>query len=241
MTRKYFSYLLIIWASVSFSACRGGDEDLPGGKNGVKLEELIAFESVDPVAIPADNYSTTQIKLKTPAFIDPANKTITLTTSLGQFANGSQSTTVTVDSKGEGFAELLSGTKAGGAILTASIKDYSANNKILTFTEALPDEFLLTASKLVIDTTESVTFTVELFRDKGKASDNLKVQFSASPADSLLVPQFAYTREQKASVQVTNPYGKKGDFVITATVPAGENKTLTKSLVLKIRAAAEEE
>lgn len=239
MTRKHFSYLLIVWAFISFSACRGGDDDLPGGNNGVKLEEIIAFESVNPASIPADNYSTTQIKVQTVPFIDASNKTVTLTTSLGQFANGSQSTSVTVDSKGEGFAELLSGTKAGKAIITATIKDYSTNSDTIKFTEAFPDDFLLTASKLVIDTTESVTFTVELFRDKGKASDNLKVLFSASPADSLLVPQFAYSREQKASVQVTNPYGKKGDYVITATMPAGENKTVTRSLVLKIRASKE--
>lgn len=228
-------YLFALCCLLS-QACKKDDDIYSvGSKNSTSVDQIIKVTNVSENTIPADLLSKSIISLHITPDALAANRVVTLSTTLGKFANGEKTTSVSADAYGNTQFSISSG-EPGIAVITASVKSVSITQQI-TFISAMPDDLILSADKYLLDPTGSANITVKLFRNPGSGtvSDPVKVNFSISgPSDNLVIAPFSYSANGTATAVLANPFGAKGTFLLTATVTKQDGVLLSRNITIVI-------
>lgn len=230
--------LLALCASfILFSGCDRDNElfDL-NSKEGVPLSQVIKFSGISAGSVLADSTSFSLIKVQISQNADSVYRTVVLKTSLGKFSNNDTTITLSVNALGEASVQLIS-DKPGTALIRATVKNIPIDTSIV-FVPALPEDMILTANDYLLDTTQSITVTSQLFRNVGVPSDNSKVLFRAIPDNAsnfLIVPLFAFSNNGMASVTITNPFHFRDWFTIEAKTLSAKGDTLVRNIRVRIQ------
>jgi hypothetical protein len=229
--------LCITTAALLLIGCRKDDEDYSAGNaEAVPTDRIIKITKISEINIPADTETTSTISLHITPDALAANRSISLSTTLGKFSNSQKATTLTVDAHGDGTF-TLSSADIGVATVTATVKGISVDTT-LNFQAAPPDDLLLTADHYILDTTQSAVITVMLFRDPGNGvvTNPQKVNFSitGTGADQLILPAFAYSTAGNASATLSNPAAIKGSFIVSVSINNSKGIAIVKTLNMKI-------
>lgn len=235
-------YFFILGYTFFFIGCKKEDDVYSvGNPSGVPLADIIKITSVSKLTLEADSLTFSTIEVMINPEASSSNRKVAFTTTNGVFLNGKTTDSVIVNSSGVARVSLLS-SKAGVAIVAAKISSYTRDT-VINFTASLPDDMLMSASKYVLDTTESFTVTNKLFRNpgKGKVTDPVKVFYEVTPeiinTGSLIYSQFAFSANRETSISISNPFKLKGRFIVTSkTVSAsGNSDTLKRSFIIEIK------
>lgn len=232
-------YLLIISAFLLLNTCKKDDQVYTlGNPKGPILSDIIKITRISSPTLEADTAGTSVISLHINAESDPANRSIMVTTTLGNFLNGNKTMTLTADAAGNAQAVIRS-SLVGDAQITATVKSISVDT-IIHFKTAPPDDLLLTANNYTTDTSGSINLTVAISRNPGRGlpSDPQKIWFTikaGSGATALVCPGFANTTGHAATVAVTNPYKVSGTFIVEAKTVNDNTDTIRKSITLVIK------
>lgn len=236
LCRKAILSFMAITALFLLSACERDEDafdlDSPGGE---KLESVIKISAVSVAELPADNSTTSTIKVKISENADSVYRSVIYHTDLGTFANGDTIINVPVNGYGEATAALKSSV-AGKAKIRITVKNIPVDTSVV-FSTALPDDMLLNAGNYVLTTADSTTITAKLFRNTGTPSGNLKVMFTATPDNpghDLVLPEFAYSSDGAATVMLKNPFGYSDWYTIKASTQNATGASVEKSIRIRI-------
>ncbi|SEN81662.1 hypothetical protein SAMN05192574_104240 [Mucilaginibacter gossypiicola] len=227
------AYLLLL------CTCKKDDDAYSvGNADGPKLSDIIRITSLSTVTPEADTVSTSVIGLHINAESASSNRTITMSTTLGNFLNGNKTMTVTADAAGNAQAVVRS-PLAGDAQITATVKSISIDT-VIHFKPALPDDMLLTADNYNSDTSTSFNLTAAISRNPGRGlpSDPQKIWFTITPgagSGGLVYPAFANTAGHTTTIAVTNPFKVSGTFKIEAKTLNDKADTIRKNLTIVIK------
>jgi hypothetical protein len=233
--------LLLILAS--FGSCKRDDDVYAiGSVHGPTVAGIISIKSLSALSVEADSLSPCFISVQIDPNTDSLYRPITFHSSNGSFPNGRSTDTAIADAYGTATLPLISNS-AGPALISASVKTISFNvDTSITFTEALPDDFILTADKYKGGVTDSFNVSCALYRNpgRGRVTDPVKVFFSATPDSSkgtsnLVLAPFGYSARGSVKIWVKNPYGKTGTFVITSTALSDKGDSLRQNVTLLIQ------
>lgn len=221
-----------------FTACEKDDDIYSqGSKDATEIDQILSITAISDSTITADGQTTSKISLKITQDAGLSNRTVMLSTDLGVFSNGEATETVTVDAYGNGQFQISS-NKTGKATIMATLKNTKVRTMI-NFIPALPNDMLISADKYVLNPQESANITVALSRDPGKGvvSDPVKVSFSiiGTNADLLIIPPFARSDSGAANVALSNPFGIKGNFAITASAVNQDNTPFSRTIRIQIQ------
>lgn len=213
----------------------------PGNSQGTPISDIIKITNVSRLTIEADTLTVSVIEVEIHPEASEDNRKIAFSTSLGNFQNGKNTDTITVNASGKATISLLSGV-TGIALVSAKVSSYSVDTTI-TFTTSLPDDMLIEASKYVIDSSETITITSQLFRNpgRGKVSDPVKIYYDIIPdgggVSPLIYPSFAFSKNREALVKISNPLNWKGRYqVVSKTISAqSPSDTIQRSLFIQIK------
>ena len=139
-----------------------------------------------PATAPADGATASTFTVEVSPEIDPAQRSVTFTTTLGSFVAGSAAATtspVAVGADGRASVLLYSPPAVGEALVTASVAGTSRQTAI-RFERALPETILVDLSKLSVADSldDSIMLTVTLLREVGTVTDGTLVRFTARDA-----------------------------------------------------------
>lgn len=234
--------LLITTTALLIFSCKKDDDIYSqGNAGGPPVSTLIQIVKVSKTTLEADSATVSTIDININPETDSASRVIIFTTTLGNFLNGKTSDTARADAYGHASVSLLSNT-TGTANVTARVKFVTVGTAV-TFTQALPDDMLMTSDKYIGDTNAVFTISNNLFRNsgRGKVTDPVKVFFSITPdlpsSPTLIYPQFGFSTGRKTSITVLNPAKGKGNYrvdsrVVSATSPTD---TIRRSITITIQ------
>ena len=228
--------LLFLISTILYSCTKDADRYAIDGTKGQSLSGIIKFSTVTSSSVQADSFSVTAITVQLDKNTDSANRVVTFHTSLGKFSNRDSVTTFFVNSNGQAIVNLYSST-IGSALVSASVGTISIDTTI-QFTPAFPTDMLLSASKYVADSSDTIRISSQLVRGFGRVSNGAFVYFTTSrnnKADSLIIPSFTVSQSGLANVTMINPFFTHGYFTLTAWTISQSNDTLKKSLNIFIR------
>ena len=229
--------MLTLLVCLFISSCNRNDDSYAiNGKNGIALSDIIAFSGISSTMVNADSFSTASISVQLSPQTDSANRYVIFKTTLGQFANHDSIITVFANSNGAALTTLY-GTIPGTTIINAYVGTISIDT-IIQFTPALPDNMLLSADKYVVDSTDSIHVSSQLFRNNGRVSNGTFVYFTTSRgnnADSLIIPGFGISQNGSVNAILINPFISRGNFTVTAWTISTSNDTLRKSFNVLIK------
>lgn len=145
----------------------------------IEPEAVITNISANPVTIPADGASKTQITVELPEETTDNNLSVVLTTDLGMF-EAERKQTITANAQNVPssdrnnkivFSNLLSPLREGTGTVTAKTKNYTRTTQV-NFSRAFPDNIRITLDKIYYKPipTEEVAITVRLSRTVGTPS-----------------------------------------------------------------------
>ncbi|WDF78274.1 hypothetical protein PQ469_30775 [Mucilaginibacter sp. KACC 22773] len=222
------------------SACGKKDDDVYtlGSDKSVKISEVISISKVSNATPLADTTDISLIEVSINPASDSANRIVTLSSSLGTFIGGTSTITLTADAGGKALAKLRSSTP-GSATVTAKVKAASINT-IINFVAAPPEDLLVTADNYKPDTSQTVTLTVNLFRNPGHGlpSDPVRIWLSVKPdlgSNSLVYPAFVNSASHQGTFVISNPFIARGAFKAEAKVLGARGDTLRRSITIVIK------
>jgi hypothetical protein len=221
-TLIYFATLITAITVFIFSCKKDDDIYSQGNPGGTSVSTLIKIVKVSKTILDADSASVSIIEVNIHPETDSASRIMIFTTTLGSFLNGKTSDTARADAYGHAFVSLLSNS-TGTANIRARVKFVTVDTTV-TFTQALPDDMLMTADKYIGDTNAVFTITNNLFRNsgRGKVTDPVKVFYSVTPelltSPPLIYPQFAFSTGRRASIIILNPAKGKGNYRVDSKV-----------------------
>ena len=234
-------HIIIAGALLLLTGCGKKDDDryLIGGPSGVPVSRIIAFKTLSPLQLQADNITPCLVTVKIDPGTDSINRVVIFSTGNGSFPNGYAADTVTANAYGIAAASFVS-KRAGDAFVSARIRSYSIDT-LVQFTAALPDNLHLTADKYTSDDVDSFRIDASVSRDggRGQVTDPVKVFFSQTPSATgvaaLVFPASTFTSEGVASITVKNPYKVTGTFDIVAKTVNDKGDSLTHTVTLVIQ------
>jgi hypothetical protein len=145
--------------------------------------------------------------------------------------------TLTPDAFGVATAFVISNSP-GPAEISANLQSYIVDT-LIEFAPALPDNMLMVSSKYTGSPTDTFVVSCQVFRDTGKVSNPIMIDFRQNPVASagqgLVFAPFANTSAGKATVIVYNPYQVTGTISVGASTKAKNGSTLTDSVTLVIK------
>ncbi|GAB3883405.1 glycosyltransferase family 17 protein [Spirosoma agri] len=155
----------------------------------VDYKDLVQFVRPLSRTIVADDSSSTLVEVTFPANVTDSNKTVTINTTTGYFAdNGKRSIQLPskiIKSEGENkrvsSVRLKGGVIEGDAIITAKVGDTpSADTLTVKFLKAYPTQIKLDLSSFSVKSSfgSELTLTATVSRKKGKPSVGNLVSFS---------------------------------------------------------------
>jgi len=236
------SAILITVVTAFIFSCKKDDDIYSQGNPGATgVSAIIQISKLSKITLDADSADITVIEVNIHPETDSASRVIFFTTTLGNFLNGKIMDTVRADAHGHGSVYLLSNS-AGAAKVTARVK-YVVVDTTITFTQALPDDMLMTADKYIGDTNAVFTVSNALFRNagRGKVTDPVKVFYTITPelltSPALIYLQFAFSVGRKTSITILNPAKGKGNYrVDSKTVSAvAPTDTIRRNIVITIQ------
>lgn len=232
---RQITVILILFLAIS---CNSEDDEFALNK-GISPASIIYFKQIDNPGTQADGVSLSTFTIQINPEFDSSFHEITLSTSLGKFANGQKTDTITANAYGIAYF-TLSSESTGEARITATVRSYTVSTTV-DFEPALPDDILLSADRLVIDNTANITVTSQLVRDsfRGKVSDPLKVHYTvtslAAQTNTLIFPDFSMSSQGVSTITVSNPFVLTGDFKVRAETLSASNQPLVKELIFRIQ------
>lgn len=236
---KMKRYFLLLTGMFLLCTCKKDDEVYTAGnRKGASLSSIIRVTGISVATLEADTADVSQITLHIDPESDPANRTITVNTTLGNFLNGNKSMTLTADAAGNAVAVIRS-PLAGDAQVTATVKSISVDT-VVHFKPAPADDLLLTADNYNTDTSGVINVTATLSRNPGRGlpSDPAKVYFTVTPgtgATALVYPAFANTTAHVATAAIKNPFKVPGTFTIEAKTPGDNADTIRRTVTVIIK------
>lgn len=231
--------IAVISFALLLCSCLKKDDEIYsiGNTQSTPVAEIISITGITKPSLEADNASMTTITIKVHPETDTLARMITITTSVGSFANGKTSDVIQADAYGNATVSLISSTP-GVSTFTAKIKSWTIDTT-LSFIPALPDDMLFSADNTVVDTNASIVLTDALSRNpfRGSVNDPCKVFFAVTGTGSasLIYPAYSMSADKKATVTITNPSHIKGTFVAEAKTLSSKGDTLRKSVTLTIQ------
>lgn len=199
------------------------------------ISNIIKFTSIDPNSIAADSMSSTIVNVQISSKADSAKRFVLLTTNKGRFINGNDSIKVHANTMGNAFVELYSSSTVGIAKLSAIVDNIEIDTTVV-FETAYPEDILLSTSDYIIDSNEVAYIKVTSYREIGKTSQNLKVNFEVEINDTALVyplvPRYSVLTNDTCTIKIENPYQAEGAFNIVAKVPASQTDMLVEKIKL---------
>ena len=234
--------LLITTTALLIFSCKKDDDIYSqGNAGGPPVSTLIQIVKVSKTTLEADSATVSTIEVNIHPETDSTSRVIFFTTTLGNFLNGKTSDTARADAYGHASVSLLSNS-TGTANIRARVKFVTVDTTV-NFTQALPDDMLMTADKYIGDTNAVFTVSNNLFRNsgRGKVTDPVKVFYSVTPelltSPPLIYPQFAFSTGRRASIIILNPAKGKGNYridskVVSALVPTD---TIRRSITITIQ------
>jgi hypothetical protein len=225
---------------LSITACKKDDDVYAAGNpDATPTSTLLSIKSVSKTSIEADTASITTIEAAILPETDSNARAVIFSTTLGNFKNGKTSDTVKANAYGIAVTNLLSNT-AGTAKISLRVKSVMVDTTV-TFTQALPDDMLMTADRYVGDSAASFTIFNPLFRNpgRGKPTDPVKVFYTITPIGAalpvLVYPPFAFSINRQASIVITNPQKVKGEYIVEAQTISANGSTLRRTVTIKIQ------
>lgn len=199
------------------------------------ISDVIRFNSIEPINIPADSMSSTMIHFKISSNADSINRIVLLTSNMGRFINGNDSIYVNANASGNGFVELFSSSNTGITKISATVKNIRIDTTIV-FETAFPEDITVSASNYILESGDVTYVKVQSYRIKGNTSNNLKVNFEVQHDNPSTVypilPKFSVFDNNVCSIKVENPFQAEGDYYILAKVPSSQSDTLTEKIKL---------
>jgi hypothetical protein len=237
MRRTIFVFCLLLMG-VQFWSCRR-DEDFyaVGHPRGPQLGDILRFISIlgSPIA---DSVTPVQLRIQINGQAAAANRQLRLVTTGGVFSNNDTAIVLTASATGIATVSLTS-EKPGLSRIRATVGETVVDTS-LQFAVAFPDDMLLNANRVVLDTVQNTDseITARLFRDTGTVSDPQKVSFLVTPDVAGTLPlqldAFTFSDQKKATVTLTNPFKSTGWFTVTASVLRQNGDTLARSLRIRV-------
>ncbi len=233
-------FLLIAILLIFGIQCKKEDDIYSiGNKDAVNLNEIIAFTSVSPVSLIADSVSVCAISVQINVEAGTDSRQVKFYTDGGTFANGDTVQRVTVNSQGAASAFLISKVPKKTNV-RVSVKDTYIIDTVINFLPSLPDDMLLTADAYTGDTSTGFRFTSVLFRNPGRGivSDPAKVMFYVTPLDTnvnMVYPQFAFSDNRTATIDLINPYHVIGRFNVVARAAAASGDSISRSVIIVVK------
>src|SRR6218665_2910726 len=135
------------------SCTKEDDEYALNNKDGFSPGSLISFKEIDLLNVEADGGSYRTIKLHIHPETQAQYRKISLTKTVGKFANGEKTDTIEVNAEGQAYF-TISSNEPKRALIRAIVRSYNVDT-IINFRAALPDDILVDADKFVIDNTQS--------------------------------------------------------------------------------------
>lgn len=228
-----------MFALLIIACTKEDDEYALNHEDGFSSGSLISFKGIDLLNVEADGVSYSTILVQIHPETDAQYRQVSLSTTVGKFANGGMTDTVDVNAEGRAYFTISSNSPKRAAI-RAMVRSYSVDT-IIDFRPALPDDILIAADNFVIDNTQSISVSTSLLRNsfRGTVSDPLKVYYKIIPlsaqTDQLIYPPFAMSSAGTATITISNPFKISGDFKVEAKTVSATNDTLRKQLTFRIQ------
>ena len=210
-----------------------------GNPAGPGSGDIIRFVEIGPMETEADGISFIRARVRIHPEADASARSIVFSISGGNFPGGDTTQTVTANTDGYASASFTS-RKSQPVQLGAKVLNFSTDT-LVRFTQAFPDDMLLTANRYLADTSVSVTLTAGLFRNPGRGQvwETAKIYFDVIPDSAhfmpLICPSFALSDPDSAFVTLLNPLHATGSYTIRAKTLAANRDTLRKSIRVVIR------
>ncbi len=231
---KLITCLLIIL----FTACQRDaltyNINEPGG---TPVSSIIAIKSLSASQVAADSATTCEIMVQINPNTDSVSRPVIFKTSNGSFPNRQMTDTLTPDAFGVVTAFVISNSP-GPAEISANLQSYIVDT-LIEFVPAFPDNLMMASSKYTGSPTDTFVVSCQVFRDTGKVSNPIMIDFRQRPAaaagQGLIFASFANTSAGMATVTVYNPYQVAGTISVGASTTAKNGSTLTDSVTLVIK------
>ncbi len=205
-----------------------------GAENGPEIDDVIKFESTLPESLVADSADHAEITIAINKIADMEYDSVLVTTDLGYFSNNTQSQYVVVNADKKTSFLLNTGTKSGTAHIRARILGYSIEES-LTFEKAYPTGIAF-ESTILKSTNDSVSTTINLFRESGVAYESQKVALSYTSLDStnalIDLPQTLYITDGSGKLSIKNPLEHTGRFEVEASALNQSGNTISAQLLI---------
>lgn len=207
--------------------------------NGININSIFFFDQANSSPIEADGTSKHQVTINIHPESSQENRTISIETNLGFFENGRRTDTIVVDASGSRTFFLRSNS-TGTARVSAKVKSFEIETQVI-FTDALPDDLLVSLDKYNVDSTQSIEVTTSLFRgpSRGIASNPAVVFYSiiadSANSQSLVYPAFSQSENGKSKITIENPSFTSGSFSIEAKCLSAKKDTIRRSVNFRIK------
>jgi hypothetical protein len=232
---RNFSFVILF---VIFFSCKKEDDEYTlNNPDGLSIESILFFKKIDSLTVEADGITKNTVSIQVNPEAALSNREVSLVITSGKFSNGRQTDTVVPNAIGLASFTVTSQVPEDAKI-GATIKSYRIDTAI-HFRPALPHELLLTADKVVANTSQSITLNADLIRDpfKGSVTNPVKAFFVITPLSpqnfSLIYPNFGLSSQGKAAITVTNPFSLKGFFRAESKTLSANGDTLRRQLIFE--------
>jgi hypothetical protein len=236
--KRFYKSIFIVILLVLISCTREDQEYSLNNPKGLSTNSLIYFKKIDHTIVEADGTSYSTIAVQIHPETDPQYRSISLKTTIGKFANGRTTDTISANADGLVYFTVKSNVPERAKI-SAMVRSYSIDT-LIDFRPALPDDLLIGADQFVINTTQSVTINTNLMRNSFRwiVSDPIKIFYVVKPLATqsypLIYPSFAMSTQGTSTITITNPFGITGDFKVETKALSASNDTLRKTLTFRI-------
>lgn len=192
------------------------------------------FEKLDSTSILADSVSSVMLKAVLGEEIS-AGQVITFTTSHGYLTlPGETNNKVNVQSLSvtpgyrEAFVVLHSGNRIQENVLVAAKVGDFTNIESVAFRTSFPEVVNVSPSATVVDSLDTVSFSLEGHRNVGEISEEILYAIHVE-SDSIVmdVPQYGILTEGEGTFSAINSSMKTGSVEFQIKVPMGESDSTT--------------